>query len=301
MRESQAKFFAGLLEQLKFIKLIKINAVQEEINKRADEKFDKFNHAVVRNQRVNYLYSGMDGIISTIAQIVLFVIGGLQVLYGNFTIGMFTIFTAYFNLMLNAARYFYGFNATFKRGKLYAIVGANGAGKSTLTNIISGLYINNVSGEIAYNNTDIRLVDMIAARRKNIGIAAQEPELVSDSILYNITYGNHAQLDNAHFSEYIKILNMTNFIDKHGLHFEINETNNNISGGEKQKIAILSVLYKNPEVMIFDEPTSALDADTASRLINYLQRIKNKKIVIVITHDTSIRDICDEQLLFARI
>ena len=87
---------------------------------------------------------------------------------------------------------------------------------------------------------------------------------------------------------------MTEFFRKHGLDFEINETSNNISGGEKQKIAILAVLYKNPAVMIFDEPTSALDAETTVQFINYLNRVKGEKIIVIITHDTQVISCCDE-------
>ena len=79
-RETQAGFFSKLFEQLKYIKLIKINSIQQEMNKRADDSFVGFNSAAVRNQKINYLYSGLDGFISTIAQIVLFVVGGLQIL-----------------------------------------------------------------------------------------------------------------------------------------------------------------------------------------------------------------------------
>jgi len=352
LRESQARFFSGLLEQLKHIKLIKTNAIQKEINQRADGKFTALDRAALHNQKVNYLYTGMDGIISTIAQIVLFVIGGLQILSGNFTIGMFTIFTAYFNLMLGAARYFYGlgaayqhavvaydriqeilgqepetygiavpddissialhgvgfayggedakrvvdnFSSTFTKGNMYAVVGANGAGKSTLISLMMGLYINEFSGEIAYNHTGIRDIDMTAARRNHIGYAAQEPELVNDSILYNLTYdNNHERVNDAHLKDCIQTLGMAEFFRKHGLDFKINETNSNISGGEKQKIAILAVLYKNPSVMIFDEPTSALDAGTTARFINYLHRVKKEKIIVVITHDAQVQACCDK-------
>jgi len=63
---------------------------------------------------VNYLYSGLDGFVSTVAQIVLFVAGGLQVLNGNFTIGMFRIFSSYFGMMLGASRYFFGIGAAYQ-------------------------------------------------------------------------------------------------------------------------------------------------------------------------------------------
>ena len=112
--EAQSKFFSRLYEQLKYIKQIKLNSIQPEMGKRADEGFESYRNSTIRNQRVNYFYTGMDGFVSTIAQIVLFVVGGIQVLRGNFTIGMFTIFTSYFNMMLGSSRYFFGLGANYQ-------------------------------------------------------------------------------------------------------------------------------------------------------------------------------------------
>jgi len=357
LRESHARFVSGLLEQLKFIKLIKTNAIQGEINKRADIKFANYDYDSRQNQKVNYLYTGMDGIISTIAQIVLFVVGGLQILNGNFTVGLFTIFTAYFNMMLRAARYFYGLGATYQqtkvaynrvkdvldqktetygtsvlsdinsiafsnvsfsynddisvinnfcmtlaKGNMYAVVGSNGAGKSTLISLMMGLYINDFVGEVLYNKVNIQYIDMCAALRNHIGYAMQEPVLVRDSITYNLTHRNDLMcINSVRLESCIEILGMTDFISKHGFDYEVNETNNNLSGGEKQKIAILAVLLKNPTVMIFDEPTSALDAETAARFMSYLNRIRSEKIIIIITHDPQLQSNCDKVIALQAI
>ncbi len=71
------------------------------------------------------------------------------------------------------------------------------------------------------------------------------------------------------------------------------EENVPTSGGEKQKIAILRVLYKDTPVMIFDEPTSALDSKSIKSFINYLGSIKKEKIIIIITHDEYVSKTCD--------
>jgi len=346
-REAQAGFFSKLFEQLKYIRLIKINSIQPEMNRRADDSFVDFNNATVRNQKVNYLYTGLDGIISTIAQVVLFVVGGLQILAGNFTIGMFTVFTSYFNMMMGASRYFFtmgaayqstlvaydrikeifghvpenngaeainniheielrnvnfsydnskriltDFNEKFTKGNIYAIVGANGVGKSTLISLLMGLYIDEYDGHVTYNGMDIHNINIVTARKNLMGFAEQEPSLISDSIGYNLIYSDNPRLD-----EYVETLNMKDFISKHTLDFKINETNTNISGGEKQKISILKVLCKNPAVMIFDEPTSALDTQTTERFINHLQGIKKDKIIIVITHDEAVKRRCDKVVI----
>jgi len=363
LKEAQAKFFSRLYEQLKYIKIIKVNSAQSQINDRALETFKDLKNKTLHNQKLTYLYSGLDGFVSTIAQILLFVVGGLQVLEGNFTIGMFTVFSSYFNMMLSSSRYFFGlgasyqqalvaysriteilshkkeslgtrvissidrielkdvgfsyvdedsaakgdvkrmvvkdFNAKFSKGKIYALIGVNGAGKSTIINLIIGLYIDEYAGNITYNGIDIRNIEMKLARKNLIGFAEQEPQLINDSIEYNLFLDTYAGKCDSNkpvsqdISKYSDILNMTDFISTNTLDSVIDERATNISGGEKQKIAILKVLTKNPDVMIFDEPTSALDLHTTEAFIKHLQQIKKDRIILIITHDEGVKSLCD--------
>ena len=78
-----------------------------------------------------------------------------------------------------------------------------------------------------------------------------------------------------------------------GLDGVLDEQNHNISGGEKQKIAIIRVLLKDSPVMLFDEPTSALDGVSRSALIEILQQKKRDHIVIVVSHDSDLLEACD--------
>lgn len=366
--ESQDKFFSRLLEQLKHIKLIKLNSVQKQMLKRADSSFADFKGTAIHKQKVNSLYSGLDGSISTFAQIALFVVGGIQVLTGNFTIGMFTVFTSYFKMMLGASKYFFGlgasylqtlasydrigeifmqkaesqgyrvlegiggielrdvgfsyavqgknepqesiakfnqvgikrvisnYNAKFTTGRIYAISGVNGTGKSTLISLIAGMYVDEFSGTITYNGIDIRSIDMVKTRKDFLGYADQESVLISDSIGYNLEFdyvGASEEKEHA-LRGCMEILNMEDFITERTLGFEINDKNTNMSVGERQKISVLKVLYKNPLVMIFDEPTSALDTDTTYKFIEHLKKIKRDRIIIIITHDEYIKGQCDE-------
>jgi len=420
LKEAQGKFFSTLFEQLKHIKLIKTNSIQPEISRRTDSGFVRFKAAAVHNQKVSYVYSGMDGFISTLAQIALFVVGGLQVLSGNFTIGMFTIFTSYFTMILGSSRYFFGLGASYQhtlvaydrvkeilnlkpegggrkiidsvskiqatdlsfsyavgdtshslsqdqkerregnnrkkddpheginshniknhnpalnfnetgsttkanpkvndiietkrkrvleglsieltKGKIYTLSGSNGSGKSTLISLMMGMYADEYDGRITYDGTDIKDIDMIAARRSLIGFAEQEPTLIKDSILFNLCFNesldslcsSNQRINN--LDKHMQTLGMNDFIDKNGLHFPLNESNTNTSGGEKQKISILKVLLKDPPVMIFDEPTSALDSDATERFMGYLQGIKSNKIIVIVTHDGVVEEMCDERV-----
>ena len=374
-RESQANFFNNLYEQLKYIKLIKFDSIQKEINDRSDISYLNYKKVAISSQRANYVYTSLDSIISTLAQITLFIVGGIQVIDGKFTVGMFTIFSSYFNMLLNSSSYFFSLGAffqhvlssynrmteilkfdeetngdivinsinkisinnltfsyenykminkklfnedinlenkllenvfsnvnyDFEKGNIYSIVGANGSGKSTIINLIIGLFVNEYTGNISYNGINLKKIDMVAARKNLIGIAEQEPLLLNDSIAYNITFNEHIDIRNDLFEKYLDILNMAKFIKENTLNFVIDEKNTNLSGGEKQKLAILKVLYKNPEVMIFDEPTSALDYETRKKFMSYLTSIKNDKIIIIITHDSYISNSSDKLLHIEKI
>lgn len=188
---------------------------------------------------------------------------------------------------------FSGYNLELEKGKIYALLGHNGAGKSTLINLILGIYSGDYEGKISYNGIDIKEINMYKTRQKNIGLTEQEPILIPDKLINNITLEKNYDLNL--IDEYINILSLDKYILslENGLETIINEKSSNISGGEKQKISILRQFVKDPEVMIFDEPSSALDINSKEKFKNHLSKIKKNKIVIIISHDDFIHDICD--------
>lgn len=78
---------------------------------------------------------------------------------------------------------------------------------------------------------------------------------------------------------------------------QINEKSSNISGGEKQKIAIIRQVVQDGQVMIFDEPTSAMDESGKKQFLQLIDQIKNHKIIIIVSHDNAILNTCDEILI----
>ena len=153
-------------------------------------------------------------------------------------------------------------------------------------------------GEVFYNGKRISLLDMREVRRRYIGISEQEPMLLPDTLRYNITLDEQGELDEEKFYKLCGCLGMEEFIDSlpNDLDTVINEKSSNLSGGEKQKISLLRVLMKNPDVLILDEPTSALDRASRKRLGEYLQSIRKEKIIIISTHDKAFIEICDEEV-----
>jgi len=267
----------------------------------------------IHNQKVNYLYSGLDGFVSTVAQIVLFVAGGLQVLNGNFTIGMFTIFSSYFGMMLGASRYFFSIGAAYQNTlaaydritEIFAQpVETNG---TMVIDDISRIELHNVGFSYGDKNV-VRGFNATFEKGKLYGISgangAGKSTIISlilgmyvDEFSGRISYNgvDIREIDMTHARR-----NLIGFAEQEPvLVEELDEQNANafgnsgLSGGEKQKIAIQKALAKNPAVLILDEPTSALDNEAARRLVEQLQELKQDRIVIVITHDEFFKQECD--------
>ena len=187
------------------------------------------------------------------------------------------------------------YNLEFIKGNLYAIVGDNGSGKSTLINLLMGIYTGEFEGEIFYNHIPLQQLNLPLVLRNQMGIAEQEPSLLAASLAYNLTLDEQMHISRDNIEELSAILGLQDFFSQlpQGLDSQVNTTTDNLSGGEKQKIAIMRSLLKDPDVLILDEPTSAMDYKSQKEFINYLYKIKNEKIIIMISHDFSIVDKCD--------
>lgn len=186
------------------------------------------------------------------------------------------------------------FSFELKKGFSYAIVGNNGSGKSTLIDLILGILNKNYSGDILYNNINIKKLDMYDIRKNLISVVEQEPYLNTDTILNNITL-NCDDIDNYRISDLLVKFNLKKVIDSlpNGIETIITDTIKNLSGGERQKIAVINSIFKNPDLIILDEPTSALDKDSIKVLENILNELKSNKIIILISHDKDFYNICD--------
>jgi len=185
-------------------------------------------------------------------------------------------------------------NCKLKKGFIYRIAGENGTGKSSLINIITGLYNGVYDGNIKYNEINILDLNMYEVRKDSIGIVEQEPILLKDSIINNITY-NLNNYDPKLLKTLVSKIKLDKFVSKldDGLDTNISERSCNVSGGEKQKISIIRTLLKNPDVIILDEVNSALDSDSTYQLNLILKKEKENKIIILISHSNVFDDIVD--------
>ena len=190
-------------------------------------------------------------------------------------------------------------NITFEKGHIYFIVGPNGIGKTTLIDILMGLHSNEYEGKIMYNDISIKDLDMYTIRQKLIGIFDQRPVLIKDTLRYNLNPIHQEMILEEH-KEFNHLANLLE-IDKYITDKLDTIINDNMSGGEMHKIALIRALINDNDLLILDEPTSTLDAKSTLSLMNYLHTIKHKKIIIVITHDNSYIDNTNDIIIDLKI
>lgn len=182
---------------------------------------------------------------------------------------------------------FNGIDLFIEKGKTLAIVGTTGSGKSTLTNLLLGFY-DSPRGTIFIDGVDIKDID-IQSIRKRISHVGQETLLFPTSIEHNILYGAESEVSEEKIIDVGQKAAVHDFVSnlKNKYKTEITDRAGNLSGGEKQRIAIARALIKDFDVLIFDEATSATDALTESKIIQAVKEDAKDKTVIIITHRLS--------------
>lgn len=184
-----------------------------------------------------------------------------------------------------------------KGGQKIGLVGYSGSGKTTFVNLINRLY-NIESGSISIDNQDISNVTQDSLRR-NITIIPQEPILFDRSIKENIAYAKI----NASDEEIYKAAKAVHLHDEilampKGYDTLCGELGNNLSGGQKKRIAIARAILKDSPILILDEATVALDGVTEDLIKESLKNLMKDKTVIVIAHKLSTLLDMDRILVF---
>lgn len=194
-------------------------------------------------------------------------------------------------------------NLNINRGEKIAILGANGSGKSTLQKILNGLLfptegLYRAFGQIVTEET-LNDVQFSKAFRKRVGFIFQnsDAQLFSSSVWEEIAFGP-LQMKLSHEQVKERVDGVIRMLDLGPLQ---DRPPYRLSGGEKKKVAIASVLSLNPEILILDEPTNGLDPRTQRWLINLLRDLnKAGKTLITCTHNLDIvEEIADRVIVFS--
>jgi len=350
--EKHNEFVSSMNQQLNKVMFIKFNSLFDFMENKIKVVFQEYFSHIVKFTKVTYLYGNIGQAVDSIANVLLFLYGGIEIYKGNLSVGEFTIINLYFNMAFEAIQYILKFGSTyqkslvsydrvnellqikeeingykelldikaihlenvefsysekqkilndfnynFEKGNIYSIKGVNGSGKSTLIKVILGIE-QNYKGNIFFDESDLKDVNMYQLRKKTIGITEQEPTLLNDTLKNNLILNNSRAISDDEIMTYCKKLGLCNLIDslEDGLETTIDENNSNISGGEKQKISIIKALLKKPNIIILDEPSSALDVNSINNLKDILFDLKENSIIIIISHDEKMLGFADKIL-----
>ncbi|HET9843910.1 MAG TPA: ABC transporter ATP-binding protein [Gammaproteobacteria bacterium] len=184
------------------------------------------------------------------------------------------------------------------KGKKLGIVGYSGEGKSTIAKLLLRFF--KVSkGDILINGYNINDIAIKSIRTK-VGIVPQDIILFNDTLKNNLTYG-HNNVSEQELVNAIKLVRLDRLMNKlpDGLNTLVGERGIKLSGGEKQRIALVRTLLKNPELYIFDEATSSLDYATEKSILLDIKRISIGMTSIFISHRLSAVVDADEIIMIA--
>ncbi len=176
-------------------------------------------------------------------------------------------------------------NLKIEKGKFYGICGVNGSGKSTLClllrSFIPYIYKGQLSGNVSIFNKDIKDIDMNELSTE-IGYVFQNPftqmSMTKDTVYEEIAFG----LENLGIERSEMIKRVDNIIEYFGLESIAYKNPQRLSGGQKQKVAISSVVVMNPQILILDEPTSQLDPNATLEIFELLKKLNAQGTTIIV-------------------
>ncbi len=192
-----------------------------------------------------------------------------------------------------------GLNFTIEPGEKVGVIGAVGSGKTTLERLLINLY-EPTSGSVQIDGTDVRQIDPGDLRR-NIGAVQQSPQLFFGSVRDNITMGHETAPDRA----VVKAAELSGVMEflrdsSAGLDTQVGERGENLSGGQRQAVAIARALLYDPPILVLDEPTASMDPASENRLKKRLDTLCENKTTILITHKGAMLSLVDKLILIDR-
>ncbi|MHC1604469.1 MAG: energy-coupling factor ABC transporter ATP-binding protein [Candidatus Methanofastidiosia archaeon] len=172
-----------------------------------------------------------------------------------------------------------------KKGECIAIVGENGSGKTTLVKHINGL-LKPTSGRVIISGKDTKK-RTIAELAKKVGYVFQNPDhmIFADTVKEEIAFGPinlgfSKEYVEDKIDEVLKLTRLENYRDNHPM---------SLSGGEKQRLALASIIVSEPDILILDEPTTGLDYNSIKSMVKLLRKLKKEeKTIILVTHEMNL-------------
>lgn len=179
-----------------------------------------------------------------------------------------------------------------ENNKVTCVVGESGSGKTTLIRLLNKL-ISCDSGQIIYKDQDINIIDSVKLRRAVVMLPQTPvifPGTVRDNLLIGLKFAEKALVDDEKLHQVLNLVNL-----EKGLQDE----SDNLSGGEKQRLALGRVILLDPDVFLLDEPSSSLDEETEliiiEKLVAYTKAMN--KTLIMVTHSKKIAQIYSDKTI----
>lgn len=181
-------------------------------------------------------------------------------------------------------------------GEKVGIVGRIGSGKSTITRLIMGLYDAD-EGTIYADDTDYRQIDP-ADLRRHIAYIAQDVVLFRGTVRDNISAGMPHATEEA-ILEASKAAGVHEFISRHpqGYDAQVGEHGSNLSGGQKQAVALARAMLLKPDILLCDEPTNAMDVQAERAFCEYIEKEIQDKTFVMVTHKPNVLHLLDRLIL----
>jgi subfamily B ATP-binding cassette protein MsbA len=174
-----------------------------------------------------------------------------------------------------------------RQGETVALVGPSGAGKSSLVHLLPR-FVEPSAGEVRLDGVPLADWDVEALRRQ-FALVSQDVVLFNDSVAANVALGTTGEPDRERVRAALAAANLLQFADglPEGLDTAIGHNGSQISGGQRQRLAIARAIYKDAPVLILDEATSALDSESERAVQEALDRLMQNRTTLVIAHRLS--------------
>ncbi len=175
-----------------------------------------------------------------------------------------------------------GVSLTIPAGHVVALVGPSGSGKSSLVNLLPR-FVHPTAGDVLLDGTPLAAWDLVSLRRQ-FALVSQDVIFFNQSIAANVSLG--APVDEARVRQALIDANLIEHVDRlpQGIHSNVGHNASQMSGGQRQRLAIARAIYKDAPVLILDEATSALDSQSESVVQDALARLMKGRTTIVIAH-----------------
>jgi len=181
----------------------------------------------------------------------------------------------------------------FWEGHIHAVIGPNGAGKSTLANTIMGLHgYTNHEGDILLEGKSLRGVPVDERARRGITLAWQEPARFEGLSVHKFVAAGARDKSRGHAISLLELLGLD------GSRYINRSVDRTLSGGERKRIELASILAMEPRIVLMDEPDSGIDVEALQHIFEALRSLKEKgATVIMITHSLAVLEQADHAFL----